>query len=229
MSNNAEWKQKLRGMQDAYKKAQLNPQSQQAGFVDKPDGKYHCLVASAEFATAASTGRPQINWGFTILEGELAGQSVYDYQGLEKGEDSWVWVFKRLKSFGFDVIQMEIDEVPDALDMIVNSRCEVILRLKTNPPREPGGQPFQNKYIDKVLNPVGSAPTEEHPDDDLNAPVAEASTGGCPFAIGERVNFSDAAAQVEGAGLVRAIDGDSITVLYNKHQYTVPWSTCSAA
>ncbi|GAG07883.1 unnamed protein product, partial [marine sediment metagenome] len=112
-------------------------------FTEIPDGMYEAQLIAAQVAESQSSGRLQINWEFTVMEGEQEGNAIRDYQGIET-EDAQVFMCRRLERLGVDTESFDMDELQDILDQVVetNPVCQCQLRTKGE---------FQNMYIRRVL------------------------------------------------------------------------------
>jgi hypothetical protein len=218
-------KGKFAAMRDKFAQAQADPNSHRSGFDEHPDGNYKCVVSKAEIGESQASGRLQIAWYFTILEGALAGETIRDYQGLDK-DDSWKWVFKRLNQFGIDTRSLQFDEVEEVLDLIVNSKVEVVVALKTNI-NQKTGEPYQNKYLNRVLTGlVIDGEAQPVPDSVDTADADEGPKN--PFNIGDKVSFD-----MDGTpatGLVREIiDASNIKVMAKNKIWTLDVAQCTPA
>lgn len=112
-------------------------------FENHPDGKYIGRLSTAELGHSEA-GRFQVKFEYAITEGELAGQSAYKYMGLDKDE-SLGWMAKELVRLGVDATELEIEELPKALEGLVKSKPLVRFKLKTK------GE-YQNLYIEKLID-----------------------------------------------------------------------------
>lgn len=222
-----ELKKKLRGMAGSFSKAQSDPSSHTTGYAEYDDGTYAAVIVKAEFGESAA-GRDQIVWGYMFTEGKYANQIKYEYMGLDRGEESWKWVFRRVHQYGVDASQLTIDELPELLDLIVESKVQVVIRLKTTKNKDTGAE-FQNVYVNKVLTPlaVGAEDVGETPaQNDTTASSAVESQSGIKIADRVRVVING----VETVGLVREIGDDGMLKVFAKGDtHTVHVDDCTPA
>ena len=120
-----------------------------------PEGRYIGVLTSAEVGVSRNE-RPQVAWGYTIIEGDLAGEKVRAYDGLDQ-EDSLYYLGRRFGSMGVDPTTIDLKKLQKHLDALVEQKLTLKIRLKNSKDGE-----FQNIYIDGVVSGGSetSAPTE---------------------------------------------------------------------
>lgn len=133
------------------------------GYSEKPDGRYIGQISYADIVESESSGKLQIAWRATIMEGDLQGELIYWWEGLEN-ERSLEFVAKNLAKFGYDPTTVRLRDLPKILAAIVEKEPVCQLRLKTKP-----GSDFQNCWVDRVLEDY--VPDDEG-DEEHNARMA---------------------------------------------------------
>ncbi|KKL56688.1 hypothetical protein LCGC14_2242910 [marine sediment metagenome] len=68
----------LTGLQKGWKKA--SPRKVGAPV---PDGSYPARIESAIIEESKASGRMQVNWGITVVEGDYEGRTIHKFSGLE--------------------------------------------------------------------------------------------------------------------------------------------------
>lgn len=127
------------------------------GFKRHPDGKYLVKVTKAELGFSQND-RPQIAWAYTILTGDLEGEMLYSYDGLD-GEDSLFYVAKNLARYGYEPEDIRLSKLESVLNEILEKKPVVMVQAKTK-------GDFQNVYVNRVM-PEG---WDEDEDGDAPAP-----------------------------------------------------------
>ena len=137
------------------------------GFERHPDGRYTTRLASWEL-TEDSNGNPQHAAIFTIVAGDLVGESLYSYNGLSH-ERSLEFLARDLARFGYDPETFSIRQLPKILAELTKKKPYVKVQAKTK------GE-YQNIYIQKVMeddyDPEDEGGYVPEDDDDDDAPVA---------------------------------------------------------
>ena len=143
---------RLKNMGRAWKTAKHRAQHEATGGMDDlADGSYICVVTKARLNESASSGRLQISWEYTILEGENRGRIIYEHAGLET-EDNLMWTARRLAQLGYDISDMEIGEIETVLSDVIDEKIKVRVGLRTN------GE-FRNVRVQKNLGSLGRKET----------------------------------------------------------------------
>lgn len=107
------------------------------------DGRYRVAVTDADRGESKSSGRDQVFFEFTFLEGEYKGKTKREYFGLDRLE-SIPYLIRAIEAMGFEAPE-EIADLEDVLAQIVKKRPILKIQLKTK------GE-YQNAYIQKVLD-----------------------------------------------------------------------------
>lgn len=140
-------------LKNKLKKAQNNWQGARekakdsTGFAEVPDGRYLAHITNAQICESRSSGRLQIQWTWTISDGEFENDTKLDFDGLET-EDNLIFLGRKLSRFGYELPE-DIIEISDILDELVEKKPLARIRLKTK------GE-FQNVYVDKLMRSVST-------------------------------------------------------------------------
>jgi hypothetical protein len=152
-------KNKLKKAQDNWQGAREKAK-ESSGFTEVPDGRYLAHLTNAQIGESRSSGRLQIQWTWTISDGEFEKDTKLDFDGLET-EDNLVFLGRKLARFGYELPE-DITEISDILDELIEKQPLARIRLKTK------GE-FQNVYVDKLMRSVSS----EDEDSDEESMVSE--------------------------------------------------------
>ncbi len=129
------------------------------------DGRYVASLSEGEINESKSSGRLQVHWIYTILEGSSQGETLHSYDGLES-EDNLVWLARKLQRLGYEPPE-DLEDVKDIVEEITKNKPKVQIQVKTK------GE-FQNIYIDKVLsNSTAKSDGAEAEDDPPETSTAE--------------------------------------------------------
>ena len=137
-------KNKLQKAQDNWVSARSRA-NESTGFTEVPDGRYLAHLTAAQIGESKSSGRLQIQWTWTIADGEFEGDTKLDFDGLET-EDNLVFLGRKLARFGYELPE-DITAIADILEELIEKRPLARIRLKTR------GE-FQNVYVDKIMRSV---------------------------------------------------------------------------
>jgi cobalamin biosynthesis protein CobT len=139
-------KNKLKKAQNNWEGARSKAK-ESTGFTEVPDGRYLAHLTNAQICESRSSGRLQIQWTWTISDGEFEKDTKLDFDGLET-EDNLVFLGRKLSRFGYELPE-DITEISDILDELIEKQPLARIRLKTK------GE-FQNVYVDKLMRSVSS-------------------------------------------------------------------------
>lgn len=139
-------KNKLKRAQDNWQGAREKAK-ESSGFTEVPDGRYLAHLTNAQIGESRSSGRLQIQWTWTISDGEFEKDTKLDFDGLET-EDNLVFLGRKLARFGYELPE-DITEISDILDELIEKQPLARIRLKTK------GE-FQNVYVDKLMQSVST-------------------------------------------------------------------------
>jgi len=164
-------------LENKLKKAQINwvgartRANESSGFTEVPDGRYLAHLTGAAIGESKSSGRLQIQWTWTIADGEFESDTKLDFDGLET-EDNLVFLGRKLARFSYELPE-DITAIADILDELVEKRPLARIRLKTK------GE-FQNVYVDKLMRSVdGDEDTDDSNSNDVGSDDdAEDADGG---------------------------------------------------
>ena len=154
-------------LENKLKKAQINwvgartRANESSGFTEVPDGRYLAHLTGAAIGESKSSGRLQIQWTWTIADGEFESDTKLDFDGLET-EDNLVFLGRKLARFSYELPE-DITAIADILDELVEKRPLARIRLKTK------GE-FQNVYVDKLMRSVdGDEDTDDSNSNDVGS------------------------------------------------------------
>lgn len=126
---------------DAAKKAKENANQ---GFKKIDDGQYTCKLEKAEKGVS-NNGRKQILWKFIIMDGDLTGDAINKYDGLDRKE-GLEYICQTFQKFGYDpeeIIPFD-SKAPAVLAEITERHQFCVVTAKTK-------GDFQNFYVNKVF------------------------------------------------------------------------------
>lgn len=118
------------------------------GFSNPADGKYIFSVNSAVVQENKKNNKLQVYYVFKIEEGDedYIGREVREWDLLEATDtqpDAVKYTKGRMERLGLETGDMDISDLPDALESLVGVRFEGQLKSK-------GG--FQNTYCNEVID-----------------------------------------------------------------------------
>jgi hypothetical protein len=185
-------KNKLKRAQDNWQGAREKAK-ESSGFTEVPDGRYLAHLTNAQIGESRSSGRLQIQWTWTISDGEFEKDTKLDFDGLET-EDNLVFLGRKLARFGYELPE-DITEISDILDELIEKQPLARIRLKTK------GE-FQNVYVDKLMQ---SVPTDDEDSDNESMSsededLEEADDGAGDEVNDEQEEESDTESDDEGDG-----------------------------
>jgi cobalamin biosynthesis protein CobT len=151
-------KKKLQKAQNNWQGAREKAK-ESTGFTEVPDGRYLAHLTNAQICESRSSGRLQIQWTWTISDGEFENDTKLDFDGLET-EDNLVFLGRKLSRFGYELPE-DITEISDILDELVEKQPLARIRLKTK------GE-FQNVYVDKLMS-SGSSDDDDSGDESMSS------------------------------------------------------------
>jgi hypothetical protein len=189
-------------LKNKLKKAQNNWQGarerakESTGFTEVPDGRYLAHLTNAQICESRSSGRLQIQWTWTISDGEFEKDTKLDFDGLET-EDNLVFLGRKLSRFGYELPE-DITEISDILDELIEKQPLARIRLKTK------GE-FQNVYVDKLMrsgstddDSEGESISSDDEDSDADVDLEEADDGSGDEADDEPNPFDSSDDEDEG-------------------------------
>lgn len=169
--------------------------SSKGDFERHPDGRYVTRLTTGEVCESQSSNRPQIKWGYTIIEGELKGELLWNYDGLDN-EESLFYLGKRLQRFGIDIAKVKLRFLQRTLDKIVEAHPVCVVRARTK------GE-YQNILLDRVIEDY------EEDDDDLDEDDDDVEDEEAELEVGMEVEFEKNGKSYTGK--VKSIDEDAGT------------------
>lgn len=202
-------KAQLAKMKGQFNAAKENPTAFQDGPISVPDGKYMTRLANAELGMSNASGRLQIKWEYVIEEGEYTGNTLRDYDGLDRPENL-PFLLRKVRRLGYDISQIDFDtELPQLLADITAKNFQVQVQAKTTRNKSTGAE-FQNVYINQVYMEGSEATSDE--------PTEEEATEKPIIGISSKVKFLDPDG-TEKLGLVKSVNGDTIKVTSGGKMY----------
>ncbi len=138
-----EFRSQLEEFEGAWKDAPT-----ESTFDNLPDGKYQVSIEEVRLENAKKSGRLQLAWVLTVMNGDYAGRKVFHYRGLDR-EESAGWMKREIYACGLEV--ESILDLPDMLPELLDRVVEITLKTK----RGSDGEDYQNCFINKLLEAVG--------------------------------------------------------------------------
>lgn len=117
-----------------------------AQFSNLPDGDYIAKLINVEFKQSKTSGKDMIQLSFRVLEEPMLGKSIKKFLMLDS-EDSLSWALNDLARFGYDVDQLDPNDLGDILTELLKTKPTCKLALVTKE-----GSDRQNVYINQVLD-----------------------------------------------------------------------------
>ena len=139
----SEFRSQLEEFEAAWKEA-----SAESVFDNLPDGKYQVGIEEVRLENAKKSGRLQLAWVLTVMNGDYAGRKVFHYRGLDR-EESVGWMKREIYACGLEV--ESILDLPDMLPELLDRVVEITLKTK----RGSDGEDYQNCFINELLEAVG--------------------------------------------------------------------------
>lgn len=175
-----------------------------SGFEDPPDGQYIVKMSGAEVAMSKQD-KAMVKWSFTILEGDLAGKTKYDFMSLE-GKLELQPLAWRLQSLGIRLEDVDVANLQDELNELVEQAPAMRITLQTK------GE-FQNLKITRLL------PNYEIPDDDDEEAVE--------LQVGMQVTFKEGRKNLTGEVSEIDVEEGEATVDVDGEPHVVPFEKLS--
>lgn len=136
----SEFRSQLEEFETAWKEA-----SAESVFDNLPDGKYQVGIEEVRLENAKKSGRLQLAWVLTVMNGDYAGRKVFHYRGLDR-EESVGWMKREIYACGLEV--ESILDLPDMLPELLDRVVEITLKTK----RGSDGEDYQNCFINRLLD-----------------------------------------------------------------------------
>lgn len=131
------------------------------------DGRYIARLVDIQIGKSQSSNRDQADFSFKFVEGEYAGKIKHNYQGLET-EQNLEFFLKDLARLGYDIEELDIDDLKTVIKEITKEKPYVQIVLKTK-----GGGDYQNVYINRLLDADDVEDESEEDEDDEDAKPAK--------------------------------------------------------
>ena len=168
------------------------------------DGTYTMRLTDAFRGESMSSGRDQVTFEWTFLDGQNAGQTHRSFHGLDT-EDGMFYCCQVLNRLGYDSPALLADLETTLGEMKADAPVAQV-RLKTNVSKA-NGQEYQNTYVNKAIAFEG------------NAGASPTPTASFESLVGQSVAFPVDGADVTGK--VTAQDNDILTVEVGDDEYEV--------
>jgi hypothetical protein len=202
-------KKQLRAASDRWNAAKTSSVAQTDGFVNLPDGAYLMKLNDASIGLSQTSGRLQITWNYTVMEGEKTGDSHRVYDGLDATDarDPLPYVLRTIRRFGVNIDVLKIDELPEVLLQLSALHPLIKCRLATS---TKNGKTFQNTYVDQVMladeaeGPASTEAPETQVDDDEAKPT---------FRIQDRVTFYPEDGVTQKSGVIKSFVNPTTCVI----------------
>lgn len=116
------------------------------------DGRYRMKLLKMEVGKSQN-GRVQVITTYKFLDGEYKKQSYKSYRGIsdDKGKfnvDYFDWFLQDVKRLGYDIDELDLDDLPDLMKQVTKDKPTIIAVLRT---KENDKGEFQNLMINKVV------------------------------------------------------------------------------
>lgn len=180
-SGKVDMKSAMANVKKFWKKAKTAAiEAPDSGIQEYEDGRYLARLMSASICKSGS-GRTQVDFDWKFVDGEYAGKHKHNYQGIEN-EKNIEFLLLDLKRLGFDIDELDDDELPELLAGIGKAKPHLLARIALKTKND-----FQNVYINELLEDddeeaeeAEDGEDEEENDDDTKARAkkAKAATKG---------------------------------------------------
>lgn len=151
-----DFSKKLKTMGSLWKKAAKASKTSPAGSMDNiPDGTYVAVITGAVIEESQSSQRLQVKWTMVITDGEMRGEILTDYNGLNS-EEALTWFARRLLQLGYEAEELDLTELPELLESIVGDGVKLRVKLSTK-------GDYRNIRIQKVLGTGATPPKPKKP------------------------------------------------------------------
>lgn len=185
----------------AWKQSFENKDEYKGGGFEPEDGRYVVAVTDASRGESKASGRDQVSWEYTFLDGDYKGRTTRSFDGLDRTE-SVPHVMRRIIALGFEVPE-DLDGLEDVLKKIAKKKPKVRILIKTK-------GDYRNIYIDKLVDDDGEelAEGEEKSDEEEEAPIKKKVSKEAPAKEEEEEETEEGEATIEVGMQVRCLDED---------------------
>lgn len=139
MARKSKLQQALEAIDEEWNEAEAG---ETGGFDDLPNGKYAVRIDGATVNQSKASGRLQVSFTMTVVDGDHAGRKVWKHEGIEGAQS--------LGYFKTSLARIEVDppakikDLPATLEEeVVGAFCQITLKTKGE---------YQNAYFDKALD-----------------------------------------------------------------------------
>lgn len=217
MGNKEKFKMSKSDLAKAWKDAHAK-KDEFAGGMEYEDGRYNVALTDASRGESKGSGRDQVVFEFTFLDGDYEGKTVRDYNGLDRVE-AIPFLMRKIQALGFEPPE-DVMGLEDVLEQIVKAHPKLKIRLKTK------GE-FQNVFIDRVVesdegddNPAEEPVDEEPvpaPKNKVTRETPEPASNGAEeevdVSVGMKVECFNDDDESVGVGVIKTIDEEAAEVI----------------
>ena len=182
--------------------AEWGQAEEKSGGGEVPDGKYAVQIEEVVIGNSKASGRLQVNWTLSIVNGEFKNRKFWKHDGIDSAE-GLSWLRTGLARLGVEWPSSP-DALPDALDGLVGTFAQVTAKTKA-------GNDIQNVYFDKALDSDAAAGEEDVVEEEGDEETSEEETTE-DLKKGDRV-ICELEGGEEYAGKILSIDEDEETVM----------------
>jgi hypothetical protein len=214
-----------------FKKAQ-GKAAELEDFTRLPDDNYICRLTDVSEDTSTA-GNPMVVWTWTVLSPKDFRDEEVKQFSMMSTEENIAYLLKDISRFGYDLDQLEADDIGKVLGEIKDAEPVARIQLKTNPGKgKNAGKDYQNVYVngiiedyedddadakpkkDKGKGKSGGKKKDDDEADDKGNDEAEQIDDVDDLEKGQDVRVVDNSGkkEVEVTGTISKIDGDDITV-----------------
>lgn len=174
------------------------------GGMEYEDGRYGVALTGAERGESKGSGRDQVMFEFTFLDGDYKGKSKRDYNGLDRPE-AIPFLMRKIIAMGFEAPE-EINDLEALLKKMVKAHPKLRIQLKTK-------GDFQNVYVDGPLLEEGEeADGSAEQEEDAPAPALDKHPVSKEKPEEEEAPASEEEEEIEVGMSVRCLDDDDVEI-----------------
>jgi hypothetical protein len=145
------------------------------------DGRYIARITDCEIQESMSSGRLQVMWEHTVVEGPDTNATIRSYDGIET-EDGLFYLQRRIARLGKQVPENPSD-LENVITQLAKEKPIVRIRVKTK-------GDYQNVYLDKLIGEgvaMEEAPASGGPGAVPAEPDIEADARAISLEVGQKV------------------------------------------
>jgi len=175
--------------------------AEETSFEDVPDGVYQVRINQATINHSQSSGRLQVSWDVSIVNGEFVNRKLFDHHGIDNAQS--IGYFKgTLSKLGYDSEEFDPTSLDETLEELVGTYAEVRQRTKGD---------YTNVYFNKALD--SNEVEDDTEDSDGGGGDGDTAEETTDWAVGDKVvvDFDGE----DFTGEINDIDGDEATVSFD--------------